>query len=86
MNIFCMMPPIPPTKRDTSTKRRRSRCFLIMAWVVCCHIIVMLMGNSCERRLQEYITLAEKANLKFAKLWDLGETGIIEFSLPQGTA
>lgn len=47
---------------------------------------MMLMTNSSEHRLQEYIAMGERANVKFFKLWDLGETSIVEFRLPEATA
>lgn len=42
---------------------------------------MMVMTNSSERRLHHLVELAEKANLKFVKLWDLAETSIVEFGL-----
>ena len=43
---------------------------------------VMIVLNSQERRLSEFIKLGEAAGLEFVKLWDLGETGLVEFRLP----
>ncbi|KAH7874191.1 S-adenosyl-L-methionine-dependent methyltransferase [Lentinula edodes] len=35
--------------------------------------------NSRERTLQEFITIGKKSNFKFIKLWDAGESSIVEF-------
>ncbi|KAJ3504648.1 hypothetical protein NLJ89_g7830 [Agrocybe chaxingu] len=43
---------------------------------------MMTMLNSEERRLPDFIHLGEMAGLRFVKLWDLGETGVVEFRLP----
>ena len=43
---------------------------------------MMTVQNSQERRLPEFIELGEAAGLEFVKLWDLGETGIVEYRLP----
>lgn len=45
-------------------------------------IAMMIMTNSSERRLHDLVKLAEKAGLRFVKLWDLAETSIVEFGLP----
>jgi len=46
-------------------------------------IHMMSLFNSQERRLSEFITLGEAAGLEFVKLWDLGETGLVEYRLPK---
>ncbi|KAF9544584.1 S-adenosyl-L-methionine-dependent methyltransferase [Agrocybe pediades] len=43
---------------------------------------MMTMLNSEERRLPEFVKLGEAAGLKFEKLWDFGETGLVEYRLP----
>ena len=45
-------------------------------------IEVMTILNSRERRLPEFIKLGEVAGLEFVKLWDLGETDLVEYMLP----
>ena len=35
--------------------------------------------NAGERELLQFIRLGEKAGLRFTKLWDLAEGGIVEF-------
>jgi hypothetical protein len=45
------------------------------------HMMVLL--NSEERRLPEFIRLGEAAGLEFVKLWDLGEMGLVEYRLPK---
>nr|P0CT90.1 RecName: Full=3-O-methyltransferase 2; Short=Mtrase 2 [Phanerochaete chrysosporium RP-78] len=43
--------------------------------------ITMLLGlNSKERTLQEFIDIGAQAGLKFVKLWDGGQTALVEFS------
>ena len=44
---------------------------------------MMMMLNSRERRLSEFIKLGEAAGVEFVKLWDLGETGLVEYRLPE---
>ena len=44
---------------------------------------MMVMVNSQERRLEEFIKLGQEAGLEFVKLWDLGETGVVEFRLAE---
>ena len=44
---------------------------------------MMAMLNSEERRLPQFIKLGEAAGLKFVKLWDLGEMGLVEYRLHQ---
>jgi hypothetical protein len=41
-------------------------------------INMMTMLNSQERPLESFIALAEAAGLKFVKLWDAGEMGLVE--------
>ena len=43
---------------------------------------MMTMLNSEERRLPDFIRLGEAAGLEFVKLWDIGETGVVEYKLP----
>ena len=43
---------------------------------------MMAMLNSEERRLPDFIRLGEAAGLEFVKLWDIGETGVVEYKLP----
>ena len=43
---------------------------------------MMTMLNSQERPLTEFIKLGEAAGLEFVKLWDFGETGLVEYKLP----
>jgi len=43
----------------------------------------MAMLNSQERRLPDFIQLGEAAGLEFVKLWDFGETGLVEYRLPK---
>jgi hypothetical protein len=43
---------------------------------------MMVMLNSQERRLEEFVKLGEEAGLRFEKLWDnIGEMGVVEFRL-----
>jgi len=44
---------------------------------------MMVMLNSQERYLEEFIKLGEEAGLRFEKLWDVGEMGVIEFRLAE---
>jgi len=45
-------------------------------------IDMMVMLNSQERRLEEFVQLGEEAGLRFEKLWDnIGEMGVVEFRL-----
>ena len=44
---------------------------------------MMTLLNSEERRLPQFIKLGEAAGLKFVKLWDLGEMGLVEYRLHQ---
>ena len=44
---------------------------------------MMAMLNSQERRLPDFTKLGEAAGLEFVKLWDLGETGLVEYRLPK---
>ncbi|KAJ3504647.1 hypothetical protein NLJ89_g7832 [Agrocybe chaxingu] len=43
---------------------------------------MLTMLNSEERRLRDFIRLGERAGLRFKKLWDMGELGLVEFRLP----
>jgi hypothetical protein len=43
---------------------------------------MMTMLNSEERRLSDFIRLGDAAGLEFVKLWDFGETGLVEYKLP----
>ena len=43
---------------------------------------MMTMLNSEERRLPDFIRLGKAAGLEFVKLWDFGETGLVEYKLP----
>jgi hypothetical protein len=42
---------------------------------------MMVMANSQERRLEEFIKLGEEAGLKFVKLWYVGEMCAVELRL-----
>lgn len=44
---------------------------------------MMVMLNSQERRLEEFIRLGEEAGLMFTKLWNFGEMSAVEFRLSQ---
>ena len=46
-------------------------------------IDMMAMLNSQERRLPDLIRLGEASGLEFAKLWDLGDTSLVEYRLPK---
>ncbi|PPR03694.1 hypothetical protein CVT24_007415 [Panaeolus cyanescens] len=48
-------------------------------------IQVMVFLNGKQRTLSEFITLGEKAGLKFERLWDVGEMGLVEYRLPDGS-
>ena len=43
---------------------------------------MMAMLNSEERQLDDFVRLGEGAGLKFEKLWDFGEMGLVEYRLP----
>ena len=43
---------------------------------------MMTMLNSEERQLDDFIRLGEGAGLKFEKLWDFREMGLVEYRLP----
>lgn len=45
-------------------------------------IDMMTMLNSEERRLEDFIRLGDEAGLKFEKLWDIGDMGVVEYRLP----
>jgi hypothetical protein len=42
---------------------------------------MMIMLNSQERYLEEFVQLGEEAGLRFEKYWDLGEMGAVELRL-----
>ncbi|KAG6916944.1 hypothetical protein DXG01_004631 [Tephrocybe rancida] len=42
-------------------------------------VCLMVLLNSRERTLEEFISMAAKADLEFVKLWDAGELGVAEF-------
>jgi hypothetical protein len=44
-------------------------------------IDMMTMLNSEERRLEDLIRLGDEAGLKFEKLWDIGDMGVVEYRL-----
>ncbi|KIJ34904.1 hypothetical protein M422DRAFT_262863 [Sphaerobolus stellatus SS14] len=44
-------------------------------------INMMVLFNSKERTLQEFVQLAEQTGFKFEKLWDSGEAGLLEFTI-----
>jgi hypothetical protein len=48
-------------------------------------IDMMSMLNSEERRLSDFIKLGEAAGLQFERLWDFGETGLVEYRLPESS-
>lgn len=41
---------------------------------------MMVLCNSAERSLEEYVRLAKEADLHFVKVWDLGELSAVEFA------
>ena len=43
---------------------------------------MMTMLNSEERQLDGFIRLGEAAGLKYERLWDFGEMGVVEYRLP----
>jgi hypothetical protein len=44
-------------------------------------INMMALFNTAERTLDDFLKLGESAGLKFVKLWEMGETALIEFEL-----
>ena len=44
-------------------------------------LVMMLMWNSKERTLEEFIKIGEEAGLSFVKLWNTGDLGLLEFRL-----
>jgi len=44
---------------------------------------MMVMFNTAERTLDDFIKLGGSARLKFVKLWEMGETGLVEFELQE---
>jgi len=47
---------------------------------------MMTMLNSPERSLSDFIRLGNEAGLKFEKLWDCGDMGLVEYRLPESVA
>ncbi|TFK36164.1 S-adenosyl-L-methionine-dependent methyltransferase [Crucibulum laeve] len=45
-------------------------------------IDMMAVLNSEERTVEHFKRLGEAAGLKFTRVWDLGESGLVEFGLP----
>ena len=45
-------------------------------------IDMMTMLNSEERQLDAFVKLGDAAGLKFERLWDFGEMGLVEYRLP----
>ena len=45
-------------------------------------IIMMAILNSEQRQLDHFVRLGEAAGLKYERLWDLGEMGLVEYCLP----
>ena len=43
---------------------------------------MMAMLNSEERQVNDFVRLGESAGLKYERLWDFGETGLVEYRLP----
>ncbi|KAJ7487263.1 S-adenosyl-L-methionine-dependent methyltransferase [Mycena galericulata] len=44
-------------------------------------ITMMIMHNSKERTLQEYVEIGARSGLRFVKVWSQGEVGLVEFEL-----
>jgi hypothetical protein len=44
-------------------------------------INVMGLFNSAERTLDDFISLGKLSGLEFVKLWEIGETGLVELKL-----
>ncbi|KAJ7482293.1 S-adenosyl-L-methionine-dependent methyltransferase [Mycena galericulata] len=44
-------------------------------------ITMMIMHNSKERTLQEYIEMGARSGLRFVKVWAQGEVGLVEFEV-----
>jgi len=42
--------------------------------------VMMVLCNSKERSLDDFVQLGKKAGLKYVKVWDLGEISAIEFA------
>ncbi|KXN82887.1 hypothetical protein AN958_01956 [Leucoagaricus sp. SymC.cos] len=51
------------------------------ARLYCLDIAMMTLGNSAERTLDEFIKLGEAAGLRFVRLWNLAEMGVVEMAL-----
>ena len=45
-------------------------------------IVMMTMFNSEQRQLDAFVKLGDGAGLKFERLWDFGEMGLVEYRLP----
>ena len=45
-------------------------------------LTMMLVVNAKERTLSQFKRLGEGAGLKFEKVWENGESDLIEFRLP----
>lgn len=41
-------------------------------------LAMLVLFNSKERTLEEFIEVASKADLEFVKLWHTGEMGVVE--------
>jgi hypothetical protein len=44
---------------------------------------MMVVFNSKERTLEDFIKLGQLAGLEFVKLWETGEMGLVEFVLQE---
>jgi len=44
-------------------------------------LVMMLVFNSKERTLEEFIKIGEEAGLSFVKLWNTSDLGLLEFRL-----
>jgi hypothetical protein len=44
-------------------------------------LTLMLVWNSKERTLEEFIKIGEEAGLCFVKLWNMSDLGLLEFRL-----
>ena len=44
-------------------------------------LVMMLVWNSKERILEEFIKIGEEAGLAFVKLWNTSDLGLLEFRL-----
>jgi hypothetical protein len=48
-------------------------------------ISMMVVLNSKERTLREFIKLGEEAGLQFVKFWPLSDRALVEYRLPQAS-